>query len=269
VANELRRLREQRGLSCVEAAEVIGGSPSKISRIETGYTGMQVEDVATLLGFYQVPAAKRDELLDLLKKGEQKGWWERQVGLPRLWRILINFENKATIIQNYEPLMIPGLLQTAEYSRALMRGDNPALSEAELDNLVASRMARQTLLSRAKAPHYLAVVHEAALRIPVGDRGVLNRQLRALLNLVERPNITLRVVPAGAGAHAGLRGSFLIMEFAGEPGVVHVENQETGLFLEEEADLASYRLALRNIVHVSLDPVASAEFVDSITRESA
>jgi transcriptional regulator with XRE-family HTH domain len=269
VANELRRLREDRGLSCVEAAQVIGGSPSKISRIETGCTGMQVEDVATLLGYYQVPAAKRDELLELLKRGEQKGWWERQAGLPRLWRALINFENKATRIQNYQPLIVPGLLQTAEYSRAIIQGADPTLSDAELDNLVASRMARQALLTRSNAPQYLAIIYESALRIPVGAPGVMARQLRQLLTLAERPNITVRTVLTNAGAHAGLRGSFLILEFDEEPSLVHVENHDTGLFLEEENDLTCYQLALRNILNVSLAPDATAEMIDKIAIELA
>src|SRR5689334_20858746 len=112
VAAELRTLRERSGLSCADVARTLGVSPSKISRIETGNSGLQPDDVAALLGFYQVPAPKRQELLDLLRRGDQKGWWERQAGLPQLWRALIDFENKATRIQNYEPLIVPGLLQT-------------------------------------------------------------------------------------------------------------------------------------------------------------
>lgn len=269
VAGELRQLREQHGLSCAEVAKVLGVSPSKISRIETGNSGLQVDDVAALLGFYQVPATQRQALLDLLRRGDQKGWWERQAGLPQLWRALIDFENKATRIQNYHPLMIPGLLQTGEYSEAMIRATDETLSNAELDNLVASRMARQTVLTRSTAPQFLAVIHEVALRIPVGGPGVMRRQLQHLLNIAERPNVGLRVVPISAGAHAGLRGQFIILEFAEEPALVHVENQITGMFLEEEADLTGYRLALRNILNVSLAPAATADLIASIAAESS
>ena len=250
-------------------AKALGLSTSKVSRMETGNSGLQPDDVATMLGFYQVSAAKRQELLELLRRGETKGWWERQAGLPSLWRALIDFENKATRIQSYQALIIPGMLQTGEYTEAMIRGTDDTLSDAELDNLVASRMARQTVLTRSTAPQYLAVIHEVALRMPVGGPGVMSRQLRHLLSIAERPNIGLRAVPTTAGANVGLRGSYMILEFAEDPDLVHVENQITGMFLEEEADLAGYRLALRNILNVALAPVATAELIATIAAESS
>jgi transcriptional regulator with XRE-family HTH domain len=267
VAAELRTLRETRGLSCADVARTLGVSASKISRIETGNSGLQIDDVSALLGFYQVPTPKRDELLNLLRRGDQKGWWERQAGLPQLWRALIDFENKATRIQCYESVVIPGLLQTGEYCEAMFRAIDDTLSDAELDNLVASRMARQTLLTRSTAPQFLAVVHEVALRLPVGGPGVMKRQLQHLLTIAERPNIVLRMVPTRAGAHVGLRGPFMILEFADEPGLAFMENQDTGMFLGEEVDLAGYRLALRNILKVALAPAATADEIAAIIAE--
>ncbi len=267
VAAELRTLREKRGLSCADVAKTLGVSASKISRMETGNSGLQIDDVAALLGFYQVPATKRNELLNLLRRGDQKGWWERQAGLPQLWRALIDFENKAARIQCYESLVIPGLLQTGEYCEATLRAVDDTLSDAELDNLVASRMARQTLLTRSTAPQFLAVVHEVALRMPIGGQGVMKRQLQHLLTIAERPNIVLRMVPIRAGAHVGLRGPFMILEFADEPGLAFMENQDTGMFLEEEVDLAGYRLALRNILSVALAPAATADEIAAIIAE--
>jgi transcriptional regulator with XRE-family HTH domain len=267
VANELRKLREERELSCAEVAKMLGVSVSKISRIETGISGLQSDDVATLLGFYKVPPAKRNELLELLRRGDQKGWWERQAGLPKLWRALIDYENKATRIQYYAPLILPGLMQTGEYCEAMLRGTDTTLSSAEVDNLVASRMARAAVLTRSSAPQFLAVIHEAALRMPVGGAGVMSRQLRHLLGMAERPNITVRAVPFSSGAHVGLRGQFIILELAEEPHLVHVENQITGMFLEEDADLSGYRLALRNILGVALAADATATLIDAIATE--
>ncbi|MBV9011760.1 MAG: helix-turn-helix domain-containing protein [Pseudonocardiales bacterium] len=265
VAAELRALREQAGLSGAEVAKRMGMSPSKISQIETGNSGLQIEDVAALLGLYQVPAATRDELLDLVRRSEERGWWTRQPGLPKLWRTLIDFEAKATRIQNYEALFVPGLVQTAEYARAVIQGIAPTVSE--LDNLVAARMARQALLTRASAPQFCAVVDEGALRRPVGEPGVMHRQLQHLLVVAEQPHVTLRVVPLAAGAHAGLRGPFVILEFAEEPALVAVENQSIGLFLEEEVDLASYRLALGTILQTALAPAATSELITQIAAE--
>jgi transcriptional regulator with XRE-family HTH domain len=267
VAAELRALREERGLSCADVAKTLGVSPSKISRIETGNSGLQPDDVAALLGFYQVPAAKRQELMDLLRRGDQKGWWERQAGLPQLWRALIDFENRATRIQTYHALMIPGLLQTAEYCEAILKGTDDTLTNAELGNLIASRMARQIVLTRSAAPQYLAVIHEVALRMPVGEPGVMKRQLQHLLTIADRTNIRLCALPTRAGANGGLRGPFMILEFTDEPALVHLENQVTAMFLEEEADLAGFRLALRNILDLSLAPAATAELIASIAAE--
>jgi hypothetical protein len=220
-----------------------------------------------LLGFYKVPPAKRAELLELLRRGDTKGWWERQAGLPKLWRAVIDYENKATRIQNYEPLIIPGLLQTGEYCEAMLRGTDQTLSNAEIDNLVATRMARQAVITRANGPQFIAVFHEAALRMSVGGKGVMARQLRHVLNMAERPNIMMRAVPFSAGANVALRGSFIILELADEPDLVHVENQITGIFLEEDADLAGYRLALRNILGVALAPDATATLIDAVAAE--
>jgi len=268
VSHELRTLRETRGLSCADVAKVLGVSASKISRIETGNSGLQPDDVSALLGFYQVPGPRRQELLGLLRRGEEKGWWERQAGLPQLWRALIDFENKATRIQTYHALMIPGLLQTAEYCEAILKATDDTLTNAELGNLTASRMARQIVLTKSNAPQYLAIIHEVALRMSVGPRGVMKRQLQHLLTIAERPNINLRVLSTAAGANVGLRGPFMILEFADEPALVHLENQITGMFLEEEADLAGFRVALRNILSVSLAPTATAELIGSIAAES-
>jgi transcriptional regulator with XRE-family HTH domain len=267
VAAELRTLREKRGLSCAEVARLLGVSASKISRIETGNSGLQVDDVAALLDFYQVPAGKQQKLLGLLRRGNQRGWWERQAGLPHLWRTLIDFESKAIRIQNYESLVIPGLLQTSEYTAAMIRGTEPTLSNAELDNLVASRMARQTILTSTAAPEFLAVIHEVALRMPIGEPGVMKRQLRHLQTVAELPNVGLRVVPAAAGAHAGLRGPFMILDFAEEPSLAFIENHDTGIFLEEDEDLAGYRLAMRNILGLALTPGQSIELIGTVTAE--
>ncbi len=267
VAAELRTLRERAGLSGAEVAKRMGMSPSKISRIETGVSGLQIEDVAALLGLYQVPAATRDQLLDLVRRSEERGWWTRQPGLPQLWRSLIDFEAKAARIQNYEALFVPGLLQTAEYTRAIIQGIAPAITEAELGNLVAARMARQALLTRADAPQFVAVVDEGALRRPIGEPGVMHRQLQHLLVVAEQPHVMLRVVPLVAGAHAGLRGPFVILEFAEEPALVYLENHDTYMFLEEEGDLAAYRLALGTILNAALAPAATTELITQVAAE--
>lgn len=267
VSLQLRALREELGLSGADVAKALGMSPSKISRIETGSRGLNVDDVAALLGHYKVPEQKRAQILDQVRKSAERGWWESQgLGLPELWQALINFESRATRIQNYEALVVPGLLQTDEYTEALIQSINKTLSKAELTNLVASRRARQAVLGRREL-QFLAVIDESALRRPIAESGVMRRQLRHLVDSGDRPNVTVRVVPLRAGPHAGLRGSFATMDFADEPSLAYFENQSTSMFLDEKEDVAAYRVALGNILNEALEPAESAELIANLAGE--
>lgn len=267
VANQLRALREGARLTGAEVAKQLGMSPSKISRIETGHRGLTVEVVSALLGLYQVPERQREQILDQVRKSGERGWWEsRGLGLPESWTTLINFESRATRIQNYEALVVPGLLQTAEYTGALRKGINTAMTESELTNFVASSMARQAILRRPEL-HFLAVVDDGALRRPLTERGVMRRQLRHLADDAERPNVTIRVVPWQVGAHAGQRGSFAVMDFTDEPSLVYLENQTSCTFLDEQADVAAYRAALSNILNVALEPAESVELIAKLAAD--
>jgi len=263
----LRSLREDLGLSGAEVAKALGMSPSKISRIETGARGLRVEDVAAMLGHYKVPEQKRGQILDQVRKAEERGWRESQgLGLPELWQALINFESRATRIQNFEALVIPGLLQTDEYTEAIIRSINNTLSKVELTNLVASRRARQAVLGTREL-QFLAIIDESALRRPIAESGVMRRQLRHLVDSADRPNVTVRVVPLQRGPHAGLQGPFAILEFEDEPSLVYIENHHFGMFLDEKEDIAAYRLALGNILNEALDPAESAELIANLADE--
>lgn len=267
VANQLRALREDAGLTGAEVAKQLGMSPSKISRIETGQRMLSVDVVAALLGLYRVPERHRDQILDQVRKSAERGWWESQgLGLPELWKALIDFESRATRIQNYEALFVPGLLQTDEYTGAVIKGINKAMTESELTNLVASRRARQTVLRRQDL-QFLAVIDEGALRRPIPESGLMRRQLRHLADSAERSNVTVRVVPLQAGPHSGLRGPFATMDFAQEPSLVFFENQTTCMFLDEKAEIASYLVALGNILNVALEPADSVELISRIAAD--
>jgi transcriptional regulator with XRE-family HTH domain len=263
----LRTLREDLGLSGAEVAKALGMSPSKISRLETGARGLRVEDVAAMLGHYQVPEQKRAQILDQVRKAEERGWWESQgLGLPELWQALINFESRATRIQNFEALVIPGLLQTDEYTEAIIASINKTLSQVELTNLVASRRARQAVLGRRKL-QFLAVIDESAIRRPIAESGVMRRQLRHLVDTADRPNVTIRVVPLQSGQYAGLQGPFACLDFAEEPSLVYIENHHFGMFLDEKEDIAAYRVALGNILNEALEPAESAELITRLAGE--
>jgi transcriptional regulator with XRE-family HTH domain len=263
VSGELRTLREKRGLSCKDVAAALDCSESKISRMETGERGLYADDVAAILGYLRAPTGLRHELLALVRDGEERNWHEIHGKLPTNWKDLIRFENDATAIYNYESLVIPGLAQTPDYARALMQGIEPGLSDAELENLVAARMTRQVILGRRNAPTVHLLIDEMVLRRPIGAPRMLRAQLQHLLILGERLKVTLQVVPFAVGAHPGLTGPFVILEFAEEPALAHMESRGSSSFLEEEEHLASVKVAWRGIRAIALSPEDSARLIAS------
>lgn len=262
IATELRRLRTERGISSVAVAKALGVHPSKISRIENNKIGLRVDEVAAMLGLYHVPERRRKQLLDLVRRAEEPGWWQtRGSDLPELWQTLIEFEQRAIHIVNYEPFMVPGLLQTAEYARAIIFGTAASLSDKELDAKVAARLGRQAILARVRPPSLEVVLCEPVLRVPVGGADIMRRQLRALVDTAARPDITVRVVPLAAGPHPGMEGNFVLMEFVDEPALVHLENWSNSAFLEEPDQVESYRLALQILHNVSLSAEQSLAMI--------
>src|SRR5882672_10931075 len=180
VSAELRALRQARALTCEQVATAMGVSIAKISRMETGIRGLYPDDVASLLGYYQAPAKLREELLALVRDGNKPNWIQIGGKLPTAWKQLIDFENEAVALYNYEPLFVPGLLQTGDYARAVIRAGNSELTEAEVDNLVRTRMGRQSILSRFGGPTLSVIVDEMVLQRPIGEPGVMTGQLHHL-----------------------------------------------------------------------------------------
>lgn len=268
VSAELRTLREKQGLSCKDVAIALDCSESKISRMETGERGLYSDDVAAILGFLRAPTRVRHELLALVRDGEERNWHEIHGKLPTNWKDLIRFENDATAIYNYEPLVVPGLAQTPDYARSVIQGTNPRLGEAEVEALVATRLTRQVILGRRNAPVVHLMVDEMVLRRPVSEPGVLRGQLQHLLSLGERRNVFVQVVPFAIGIHPGLRGPFVILEFAEEPTLAHVESRDTSSFLEEEVHLEAVKLAWRGLRAAALSPEDSARLIASAVGES-
>ncbi len=271
VSAELRRLRKGSGLTAGEVGARLGISQSKISRIENGQMGLHPEEVAAMLGLFHVTAERRERLLDLVREAEKPGLVQIHGGeLPEQWDVLIDWERKANALRNYEPTMIPGLLQTADYARAIIHGTAAhSRTESQVDTKVSARLARHAILSRPLPPQLHALVAEPALRIPLGGPGVLAAQLRHLGELVRRPHVRIQVVPLAAGPHPGLEGPFVIMDFPDDPTLVHLENRVMSIFLEEEPHIASYRLAWQRIHERALTPKRSAELIAKLAVERA
>lgn len=264
---ELRRSRQEAGLGSQQVAEKLGISMSKISRLETGACGPKLEDVAGMLALYGVTGRARAQLLELCREiaAGERGWWQRR-GMSHKQRTLIELESEATRITNYESLLIPGLLQTGEYTRALLQGMG-VVPENEIEDRMVTRLLRQSVLRKERAPQLVAIIYEAALRQQVGGPDVMRRQLDYLLEAASWPRVQIRVVPFSAPVHPGLDGPFLKLETADAPSVVHIAVQASSLFLEEREDIDVYNNAIKGLSKVALDARESAELIAGLAVE--
>lgn len=264
VSAELRTLRMAAGMTCKEVSDGLGFSESKISRMETGDRGLYADDVSAILGFLRAPQDKRQELLQLLRDGEQRNWHEIHGKLPADWKQLIRFEEQAHAIKNYEPLVIPGLAQTPEYARALMRGIDKRLPEPELEKLVAARLSRQVVLSRSDGPSVHLLIEEGVLHRRVGNDEIMSEQLEGLLRMGNRSKVTIQVVPFAVGTHPGLEGPLVLLDFVDEPSLAHTESRGTSSYLEDEIPVARTKIAWQELVAMALAPEDSARLIATL-----
>src|SRR6266496_4358499 len=243
VGSRLRRLRAEAGISREQAGEAIRASEWKIHRLENGQVSFKERDIVDLLRLYGV--TDPDEvaaLLTMAREANEPGWWQHYSDvLPQWFRAYVDLESATTLIRTYQGQLIPGLLQTEDYVRAVIGG---ALEESpeEAERRVALRVARQTLLTRPGAPGLWAVVDEAALRRPVGGPKVMRAQLEWLIDATKLPNVTLQILPFGAGAHPAMVGAFSILRFAEVdlPDVVYLEHLAGAMYLDRHDDVHQY-----------------------------
>ncbi|WJK34535.1 helix-turn-helix transcriptional regulator [Solwaraspora sp. WMMA2065] len=264
LAGELRTLRQGRKLSVRGVAARLGWPASKLSRMETGRQGSKLEDVASLLVIYGVTGEERQRLLAMSERSEP-GWWEVLGGLPVESRTLIQLEAEASAIVDFEPLLVPGLLQTPDYTRAVLQGCG--VPEADAQTRVTARLGRQAILARSEPPALHAILDESALRRPLGGPWVMGRQLRHLVDAADRPNVTLQVVPWSVGGYTGLDGAFAILDFPRNRTVVHLEHKISGLFLEEPEQVSFFREELDRLLTVALSPAESIDLVARLAGE--
>ncbi|MBX9394463.1 helix-turn-helix domain-containing protein [Streptomyces sp. TRM72054] len=265
---ELRTLRGRAGLTSGEAARLVGWHQSKVSRIETGASGVKPADVRLLLDAYGVDDAQlRDLLLALAGSGGGHGrdhWWHAYKGvLPPTYRDFISLESQAGAMRTLETSVVPGLLQTPEYARAVTRAAVEGLDEDRLDALVEVRLARQDVL-RSHPPLVLsAVLDEAVLRREVGGPEVMSRQLERLMDAARLPQVRLQVLPFAAGAHIGITGPFVIFSFSStsDLDVVVLDHLTSSLYLERKEDVEAYTEAFNALQFYALSPEESLDYI--------
>ncbi|MFE9371087.1 helix-turn-helix domain-containing protein [Streptomyces sp. NPDC006711] len=273
LGEELRRLRDDRGLTSGEAAALVGWHQSKVSRIETGRSGVKPADVARLLDAYGVRDPRLRALLGALADsagGAEAGWTHAYRGLlaPQ-YRDFISLESQARSARTLETSVVPGLLQTPAYARAVTRAALGGLAPKEVDSLVEVRIARQLVL-RADPPLMLsAVLDEAVLRRRVGGPATMREQLRHLVELAALPQVRLQVIPFHYGGYVGLTGPFTMFSFPANSDldVVVVDHLTSSLYLERREDLEAYGAAFRTVQALALSMEDSLDLIALMARE--
>lgn len=264
---ELRRARERIGYTGGQLARKLGWSNSRISRLEGGTRGASAVDVATFLGFCQVSGPQRDRLMALCREVYSSTWLRPHGGaLPDELFTLILHETTASRIISYEPHVIPGLLQTEEYTRALFRW-GPFINEDKIEPLVQARLNRQDLRRRQEHGELIYIIPEHVLRSPVGNNQIMNEQLLRMALISGRTRSSIRVVLASAGPIGALGGSFCLMEYADHRPVAYVETHTSSLFLEEPREVQTYRAILGQLARIALDEGQSREFLARLASD--
>jgi transcriptional regulator with XRE-family HTH domain len=268
LGTQLRRLREARGITAQQAAKEIRASESKISRIELGRNAFREVDIADLLTLYGITdTAEREQLLSLASQANQPGWWHRyQDVLPGWFQAYIGLEESAETIRSYDSQFVPGLLQTEEYAAAVLELGEFSLEETE--RLVYLRKERQRRFTSGGLRLW-TVIDEMALRRPVGGPGLMRAQLEYLLEVSDRPGLTLQYTPFPTGGSYLVPGSFSILRFATDdlPDVVYVEQLTSAMYLDKPIDVEKYTAALDKVSATSATPGQTKAFINELLND--
>jgi transcriptional regulator with XRE-family HTH domain len=275
----LRELRNRNGLTIKRAATALEWSEVKIWRIETGQVAMRSLDVQGMCQFYGADAQLTQALMGLAKETKARGWWNAYGDvIPEGFDVYIGLEEATAQIDWYESDLVPGLLQTEDYARTLIRAYRSDVADEEIDRRVQVRVARQRLLSRATAPPRLRIVlDETVLRRPVGGPVIMAAQLRHIAEACELPSVSLRVVPFSAGFHQGVQsGAFEILRFPSngeghdsEPPTVFVDGFMGDLYLDKPAQVDHHAAAFADIWAAALEERISQTIIHQAAKELA
>ncbi|WP_446033613.1 helix-turn-helix domain-containing protein [Streptomyces olivaceus] len=271
LGQELRRLRELKGMTAEEVAERLLVSQSKISRLENGRRSISQRDVRDLCGVYEVEDQRIvDSLMQMAKDSRQQGWWHAFGDIP--YSVYIGLETDAESLRTYEPQIITGLLQTRAYAEALIQGALPETSVADVEKRVQVRIRRQERISAENNPLRLWVVlDEASLRRVVGGKQVMREQLEHVAEMSQLPHVTVQVLPFDVGAHPGINGQYSILEFAdaADSSVVYIEGVTSDLYLEKAPDVQKYTVMYEHLRAQALNVEQSRQRIEDVAKEYA
>jgi hypothetical protein len=268
---QLRRLRESKNISREDAGWEIRASGSKISRMELGRVSFKERDVSDLLTLYGVgDKRERDALLNLAQQANNPGWWHHFSDiLPGWFQSYLGLEAAATLIRTYEIQFVPGLLQTADYARAVILLGHAGADADEIERRIDLRRQRQQILNRPDPPQLWVVIDEAVLRRPIGGAEVMKAQIEYLIEASKLPNIRMQIIPFHAGGHAAAGGPFAILRFPEPelPDVVYVEQLTSAIYLDKREDVDHYAIAMERVCIDAEPPNHTPEILEKLRHE--
>jgi transcriptional regulator with XRE-family HTH domain len=267
IGMELLAHRRSACMTLDDVCDPLGVSASTLSRLENGKRDPTSEEVAAILAILRVTGDERDRLIDMARGGLGATGMVEHSNPTRQSRTYLGFETRATVITNFEPLLVPGLAQTPEYARVVISAIQVDEEDVDVEPRVSRRIARQAIITRKKAPRLTLIMTELGLRQPIGVAKVMARQLRHLIGLADLDNVTVSVIPQSIPAHPGLMGQFVMLEFAKDPTIAFIEARTTGLFRDEDREIELYKLTVEKLTAAALDKAGSVKLLRSIARD--
>ena len=271
LGRQLQALREKAGLSYQQAADAIYASEWTLRRIEAGKGALKPLNIKSLLVTYGVTDVREiDAFLGLARDASRPGWWHSYGdALPDWFKVAVGLEESASLIRAYEPQVVPGLLQTEGYVRAITAASFPSEQEPDAERRVALRLARQDLLKRPAPPEYWVVLEETVLRRPIGGPDVMRGQIEYLIECAARPNVTIQVLPFSAGWHPAMYGMFNLFRFPDDaiPDVVYSEGLTSAYYLNKPEETTKYTEALDRMAAQAATPDQTITILREILKE--
>ena len=267
LGKQLRLLREQAKLTTEDVGLQLDCSPSTISRMEGGKVGIRRSTLERMLEIYELDDQEhRETLIALAKEGKQRGWFARYGDLPVTYSRFIGLESAAIEMRDYEALVVPGLLQTEEYTRALLQAGSPDEPEESIEAHVRVRRERQGLLHKPEDPlRFIAVLDESVIRREIGGSDVMRSQLKHLVEAGRMRNVTIQILPFTGGAYAGMAGSFAILKFTDAPSVVYAEALAGDIY-QDAGDVQRYHVVFESLRAAALSPLESMKMIENAER---
>lgn len=271
LGKRLQDLRERVGLSRDQAAKVLRVAPATIRRMETAEVGLKIPYVQLLLKAYGIVDAEADAFVELAEEANRPGWWQRfHDVLPDWFSMYVSLEGAAGLLRMYEPHFVPGLLQTEDYARSVMRTGAVGQTRPEdIERHVALRMERQSLLTRPDAPRLWVIMDETVLRRPVGGPGVMRTQVERLIEATELPHVTLQIAEFASGHHPGTYGPFVLFRFVVPelPDMVYSEYLTGAVYLDARAEVASHLEVLDRMAAQAATAQRTKEILKDLRKE--